>query len=117
MADSNSNDKLPAKPRRPVAVAIEYEPERANDLPRVTASGRGKVAERILKLAFASGVKVREDGDLAQILSAVEVNSVIPLEAFMAVAEILAYVYRANRADPPAQLDGAATTTAAAAMP
>lgn len=100
MADSDPKDK-PAKPRRPVAVAIDYAPAHADDLPRVTATGRGKVAERILKLAFASGVKVREDADLAQILSAVEVNSVIPLEAFMAVAEILAYVYRANRVEPP----------------
>ena len=101
MADSDPNDKPAAKPRRPVAVAIDYKPGHADDAPRVTATGRGKVAERILKLAFASGVKVREDADLAQILSAVEVNSVIPLEAFMAVAEILAYVYRANRTEPP----------------
>ena len=110
MADSDPHDKPPAKPRPPVAVAIDYKQEGADDLPRVTASGRGKVAERILKLAFAAGVKVREDADLAQVLSAVEVNSVIPLEAFMAVAEILAYVYRANGSEPPAT--GAASVAA-----
>ncbi len=96
---SQPGDKKPAK--RAVAVAIHYKPENPDDAPKVTASGRGKVAERILKLAFASGVKVREDADLAEVLAAVEVDSVIPLEAFMAVAEILAYVYRANRAEPP----------------
>lgn len=90
------------RPRQPIAVAVDYKPDTEKDLPRVTASGRGKVAERILKLAFASGVKVREDADLAQVLAAVEVDSVIPLEAFMAVAEILAYVYKANRTDIPA---------------
>jgi flagellar biosynthesis protein len=106
---SQPGDKKPLgekAAKRAVAVAIHYKPEKPDDAPKVTASGRGKVAERILKLAFASGVKVREDADLAEVLAAVEVDSVIPLEAFMAVAEILAYVYRANRADPP--LPGAA---------
>ena len=41
---------------------------------------------------------MREDGDLAQILATIEVESVVPLEALTAVAEILAYVYRANAA-------------------
>ena len=114
MVEDDSKDKPnhePAKaPKRPIAVALSYEPKRADDAPRVVATGRGKLAERILKLAFASGVKVREDADLAQILAAVEVDSVIPLEAFMAVAEILAYVYRANRTEPP--LPGAAAGAA-----
>jgi len=66
--------------------------------PRVIAAGRGTVAEQILALAFANGVKVREDADLAELLSAVDLDSEIPLEAFTAVAEILSYVYRANGA-------------------
>ena len=41
-------------------------------------------------------MKVRKDPDLVQILSAVEVDCEIPVEAFAAVAEILTYVYRAN---------------------
>lgn len=51
-----------------------------------------------MALAFANGVKVREDADLAELLSAVDLESEIPLEAFTAVAEILSYVYRANGA-------------------
>lgn len=80
-----------------VAVAIRYEPG-GEALPRIVASGRGALAEQILELAFASGVKVREDADLAEVLSALEVDSDIPIEAFAAVAEILAHVYRANAA-------------------
>lgn len=80
---------------RQVAVALQYDPDQA-DAPRVTASGKGALAEQILNLAFANGVKVRTDPDLAQVLAAVEVDTVIPIEAFTAVAEILAYVYRAN---------------------
>jgi flagellar biosynthesis protein len=65
-------------------------------LPRIVASGHGAVAEQILELAFAHGVKVRTDADLAEILAAVDVESEIPIEAIAAVAEILAHVYRAN---------------------
>ncbi len=87
-------------PRRQVAVALEYDPNAA-DAPRVTASGKGALAEQILNIAFANGVKVRTDPDLAQVLAAVEVDTVIPIEAFAAVAEILAYVYRANNQAVP----------------
>ncbi|WP_096704208.1 EscU/YscU/HrcU family type III secretion system export apparatus switch protein [Magnetospirillum sp. 15-1] len=95
--------KAAAKPhRRQVAVALSDDPDNPG-LPTVTASGRGAVAEQILQLAFAHGVKVRTDPDLAEVLAAVEVDTVIPVEAFVAVAEILAYVYRANAAmgEPP----------------
>lgn len=85
------------------AVAIEYERDGRSGPPRVTASGRGAVAEQILAIAFDRGIKVREDAELVEILSLVEVDSPIPLEAFAAVAEILAYVYQANAAlKPPA---------------
>ena len=83
------------RPGRPVAVALEYDAGKAA-LPRVVATGRGSVAEQILELAFANGVKVREDADLAQMLASVDVDSEIPLEALVAVADILARVYQAN---------------------
>ena len=69
--------------------------------PKVVATGKGHVAEQILAMAFAHGVKVRTDPDLAQILAAVDVDTIIPAEAFVAVAEILAYIYRANGQVPP----------------
>lgn len=79
-----------------IAVALKHD-MRTPEAPKVIASGKGKLAEQILEIAFQNGVKVREDKDLAQILSVVEVDCEIPLEAFTAVAEILAYVYAANR--------------------
>ncbi len=78
-----------------IAVALQYDGQE-DQVPRVVASGRGAIADRILELAFAHGVKVREDADLAEILTAVEVGHQIPLAAFAAVAEILFYIYRAN---------------------
>ena len=75
------------------AVALEHAPGEAGT-PTVLASGRGAVARQILDIAFASGVKVREDADLVEILSTLEVGDEIPIIAFAAVAEILTHVYR-----------------------
>jgi len=88
-----------------VAVALKYELG-TQSLPRIVATGKGTVAEQILEVAFANGVKVREDADLVEVLSAIELDSDIPVEAIAAVAEILAHVYRANgTVIPPARAD------------
>jgi flagellar biosynthesis protein len=80
-----------------VAVALaENGGEEGGAPARVVASGRGAVAEQILAIAFANGVKVREDAALAEVLAAVEIDSDIPIVAFAAIAEILSYVYRAD---------------------
>ena len=83
-----------------VAVAL-HQAKEADRAPKVVAAGRGNTAEQILEIAFAQGIKVREDADLAQLLSAVDEDSEIPLDAFAAVAEILVYLYRANGKAPP----------------
>jgi flagellar biosynthesis protein len=87
-------------PRVPIAVALDAKSRdgaACPKSPRVVATGRGPVAEQILAIAFEKGVPVREDSDLAQILAAVELDAEIPIDALAAVAEILSYVYRANR--------------------
>lgn len=91
----SGNLKPPPKTADAVAVAVSGG-ETPDDLPRVVAGGRGRIAEQILEIAFQKGVRVREDKDLAELLSAIDVDEDIPIEAFAAVAEILAYVYRAN---------------------
>lgn len=93
--------KGPNDERVRTAVAIRYQPADENAAPKVVASGRGWIAERILEAAFAHGIKVREDADLAEILAAVDLDEEIPVEAFIAVAEILRYVYAANGTQPP----------------
>ncbi len=92
----------------PVAIALQYDPEKDN-APRVVAGGRGSIAEQILQIAFAQGLKVREDPDLAELLTAIDIDSEIPVEAFAAVAEILIYVYRAN--GNPFPFDSSSTST------
>lgn len=83
------------KPARQTAVALKDGSEEG-EMPLITAAGRGKIAEQILQIAYENGIKVRTDADLAEILAKIELESPIPSEAFMAVAEILSYVYRAN---------------------
>lgn len=82
-------------PARKTAVALQ-ENEKIGYAPVITAAGRGIIAEQILQLAFESGIQVRSDSALAEMLAKVELDSPIPSEAFLAVAEILSYVYKAN---------------------
>lgn len=95
---SEENDSAPSnarliEPSKSIAVALKDQGESA---PSVIASGKGFVAEKIIELAFANDVRVREDSDLVQILAAVDVDSPIPTSAFTAVAEILNYLYHTN---------------------
>lgn len=87
-------------PGRKIAVALK-EQENKRRAPRISAAGRGVLAEKILALAFENGIRVRQDSDLAEMLAKIELDSPIPTEAFTAVAEILSYLYRANGASNP----------------
>lgn len=90
-----THSNISKKPSNPTAVAITTG-DNQDEAPRITAAGRGKIAEQILQLAFANGIKVREDAALAEMLAKVELDSPIPSEAFLAIAEVLSYVYKAN---------------------
>lgn len=84
-----------------VAVALSYSPSDAYSAPEVIATGRGHIAEQLLKLAFEHGVKIHEDADLAEILQSLDIGDEIPVEAFVAVAEILRYIYNNDGVQPP----------------
>ena len=93
--DALTPSNIKKKPKRQTAVALK-ESEILGDAPTISASGRGNLAEKILQMAFENDIKVREDSALAEMLATVDLDSPIPSEAFMAVAEVLAYVYKAN---------------------
>ncbi|NJO54168.1 MAG: type III secretion protein [Bacteroidales bacterium] len=84
--------------KTPVAVALEYE---SGSLPRVTAKGRGAVAEAIIAKAEESGVHLEENAALAQALSRVDLDAEIPEELYRAVAAVIAFVLRAGTHRPP----------------
>ena len=94
-AGSQATGSGPGKPRSPMAVALRYDLDPSH-VPKIVASGRGELAESILAAAFAAGVKVRKDADLTELLAAMELGEDIPAEAFVAVAEVLRYVFEAN---------------------
>ncbi len=64
--------------------------------PRVLAKGRGELAQRILETAAEHSIPVTRDRDLLSCLGALQVGDDIPIEAYQAVAHILAFLYRQN---------------------
>ncbi|MEO7994009.1 MAG: EscU/YscU/HrcU family type III secretion system export apparatus switch protein [bacterium] len=84
----------PPGPR--LVAALQYRHER-DGAPRVAATGRGAIAERILQLAEKHDIPLHRDDALVQLLLQVPVGSEIPAEVYEVVAEILAAIYRAER--------------------
>lgn len=78
------------------AAAIAYDPVRGG-LPKVTAAGRGDAAEELIRLALAHGIPIKYDPDLVRVLSKLDLGRAIPEEAFLAVAELLAFIYWVNQ--------------------
>lgn len=72
------------------AIALEYDPEEA--APKVIASGRGVLAEKIIEKAKESDVPIHRDDKLADTLSRLEIGEMIPPELYEVVAEILIFV-------------------------
>lgn len=79
-------------PRRHLAVALRYERERKT--PIVVAKGSGLVADAILKQARDAGVFVHSSRELIDLLMKVDLDARIPPSLYVAVAEVLAWVYR-----------------------
>lgn len=80
----------PSDKARRKAVALHYD---GKGTPRVTATGTGLVAERILEVAREHGVPVHDDPVLSTVLAQVPLGDEIPETLYVAVAEILAFVY------------------------
>ena len=76
------------KPKQ--AIALSYNPE--DDAPKVIASGKGALAERIIEKAKEADVPVHRDDKLADTLSRLEIGEMIPPELYEVVAEILVFV-------------------------
>lgn len=81
---------MPDRPPPRRAAALSYG---GTGAPRVVATGRGLIAERILQEAAAAGVPIREDRALVAALGALELEREIPEALYAAVAEALAWAY------------------------
>lgn len=76
--------------KRLEAIALSY--ESGDEAPKVIASGRGYVAEKILEKAKEADLPVHEDKKVADALADVEIGAYIPKELYEVVAEILVFV-------------------------
>jgi flagellar biosynthesis protein len=92
----NTPDKPQNNNQVKTAIALEYNPE-GDGAPRVIASGRGEIADKILQIAQANQIPIREDPVLAQALSMVDLEAEIPSELYAVVAEVLGWVYRLRK--------------------
>ena len=75
------------------AVALGYNRSQDN-APKVLASGAGEIANKIISLAKEHDIPIKEDPDLIEILSKVEVDQEIPPNLYKAVAEIFSFLYK-----------------------
>ena len=75
------------------AVALGYNRSQDN-APKALASGAGEIANKIISLAKEHDIPIKEDPDLIEILSKVEVDQEIPPNLYKAVAEIFSFLYK-----------------------
>ncbi|MDL4840047.1 EscU/YscU/HrcU family type III secretion system export apparatus switch protein [Aquibacillus rhizosphaerae] len=78
------------------AAALSYEGKK-DIAPKVTASGKGYVAENIINKAKENNVPIQEDSSLVALLSELNINESIPEELYLAVAEVFAFIYQADK--------------------
>lgn len=82
-----TNDEMPG-----LAVALAYGENDA--APRVVAKGKGQIAQAIIERAREAGVYVHQSPELVSLLMQVDLDQRIPAQLYVAVAELLAWLYR-----------------------
>lgn len=80
---------------RTAAAALKYDPT-GDSAPEVVATGRGLIADEIVRIANENGVPLHEDAGLVEALARLDLSSEIPRELYTVVAEVLAYVFRVD---------------------
>ncbi|SFR49679.1 EscU/YscU/HrcU family type III secretion system export apparatus switch protein [Thiomicrospira sp. ALE5] len=83
-----------SKTQQHQAIALQYD---EGDLPRVTASGQGRVAEQIIQRANEHNIPLYQDADLTAALAQLPLESRIPKPLFHAVAQVLAFAHHVNQ--------------------
>ena len=76
-----------------LAVALKYK-LKEDVTPLVVASGKGALAQALVRKALELDIPIQSDGELAELLSEVDVGQSIPEELYEVVAQIMAMVYK-----------------------
>lgn len=82
--------------KRLKAAALRYD-TKSDQAPTIAASGKGIIAENIIEKAKQNNVPIQEDASLVELLAELNINETIPEELYQAVAEVFAFVYRADK--------------------
>ncbi|SDQ61061.1 flagellar biosynthesis protein [Virgibacillus salinus] len=82
--------------KRNKAAALRYDQDHEH-APKVTATGKGLIAESIIEKAKENNVPVQEDSSLVELLAELNINETIPEELYQAVAEVFAFVYKTDQ--------------------
>jgi len=90
MNPTNQNKDKDKEKKLKTAIALEYDPK--DSAPRVIATGKGYLAEKIIEKAKKSHIPIHEDDKLADTLSRLDIGDLIPPELYEVVAEILVFV-------------------------
>ncbi len=97
MAEAKKNkEEAPSQPSKRTAVAMRYDVEK-DKAPVILASGRGVVADEILRVANDNEIPLYENPRLADILSKLELDTQIPPELYVLVAEVLFFIYKLDK--------------------
>ena len=97
----DSAEPAPSLARRAAALAYARADARAQRAPRVSAKGSGLIADEIIARAKAAGVPIHESRELVSLLMQVDLDQHIPPALYVAVAEVLAWVYRLEQRAAP----------------
>lgn len=92
--------KHPPRTPQQIAVALAY--GQGQNVPKVVAKGRGLIAQAIIERAMQNGIFVHESEDLVGLLMQIELDQEIPPQLYLAVAELLAWLYRLEHSNTPA---------------
>ena len=101
------------RPRAVRAAALAYHASdaQAGRSPRLVAKGQGQIAEQIIERARVHGVPVHQSAELVAALMPFDLDQHIPPALYVAVAEVLSWVYRLEHRLPPAVPPAAGATS------
>ncbi|MFZ0371234.1 MAG: EscU/YscU/HrcU family type III secretion system export apparatus switch protein [Halobacillus sp.] len=84
------------KDKRKEAIALSYQSDN-EAAPKVVAKGAGYIAENIMEKAKDHQVPIQEDSTLVELLSELNINEQLPEELYHVVAEVFAFIYKADK--------------------
>ncbi|MFP4021314.1 MAG: EscU/YscU/HrcU family type III secretion system export apparatus switch protein [Halanaerobium sp.] len=80
-------------PETKKTVALKYD-QNSDKAPKIIASGKGSIAEQIIKKARKENIPIKEDKDVVQVLAELNIGDEIPEELYTVIAEILSFFYK-----------------------